>query len=70
MNAFPPKRIVQEANSRRYGLVAVSAHRRPFSSDVVLGSTVERLLRHSLIPILAVPTGRRIDATTAVAIGA
>ena len=30
--------IIREANSGRYGLVVVSAHRRPFSSDVVLGS--------------------------------
>lgn len=49
--------IIREANSGRFGLVVVSAHRRPFSSDVVLGSTVERLLRHSLIPVLAFPSG-------------
>lgn len=50
--------IVREANSGRYGLVVVSAHRRPFSSDVMLGSTVERLLRRSRIPVLAFPAGR------------
>lgn len=49
--------IIREANSGRFGLVVVSAHRRPFSSDIVLGSTVERLLRHSLIPVLAFPSG-------------
>ena len=49
--------IVREANSGRFGLVVVSAHRRPFSSDVVLGSTVERLLRHALVPVLAYPSG-------------
>ena len=38
--------IVREANSGRFGLVVLSAHRRPFSTDVVIGSTVERLLRH------------------------
>ena len=50
--------IVREANSGRYGLVVLSAHRRPFSSDVVLGSTVERALRHARIPVLSVPSGR------------
>lgn len=50
--------IVQETNSGRYGLVVLSAHRSPFTSDVVLGSTVERTLRHSLIPVLSFPSGR------------
>jgi nucleotide-binding universal stress UspA family protein len=54
--------IVREANCGRYGLVVLSAHRRPFSSDVVIGSTVERLLRHSLIPVLACPSGRPCPA--------
>ncbi|MBI5245658.1 MAG: universal stress protein [Elusimicrobia bacterium] len=52
-------RIVEEANSGRYGLVALSAHRRPFAGDFALGSTIERALRHSFAPILAVPSGRR-----------
>lgn len=50
--------IVAEANSGRCELAALSAHRRPFAADFVLGSTVERLLRHSDIPVLAVPSGR------------
>lgn len=50
--------IVREANSGRYGLVVLSAHRRPFSTDAVLGSAVERTMRHSRIPVLAVPSGR------------
>ena len=50
--------IIREANSGRYGMVVLSAHRRPFSTDVVIGSTVERVLRHSLAPVLAYPTGR------------
>lgn len=52
------RHIVREANSGRYGLVVLSAHRRPFSTDVVLGSTVERVLRHSRVPVLSVPSGR------------
>lgn len=51
-------RIVAEANSGLCELVVLSAHRRPFSADFVLGSTVERLLRHSAVPVLAVPSGR------------
>ncbi len=50
-------RIVDEANSGRYELVVLSAHRRAFASDFILGSTVERLLRHSNVPVLAVPSG-------------
>ncbi|OGR94970.1 MAG: hypothetical protein A2V88_04245 [Elusimicrobia bacterium RBG_16_66_12] len=51
-------RIIAEANSGRYELVILSAHRRPFAADFVFGSTVERLLRHSQVPVLAVPSGR------------
>jgi nucleotide-binding universal stress UspA family protein len=50
--------IVAEANSGRYGLAVLSAHRRPFAADFVLGSTLERLMRHSKIPVFAVPSGR------------
>lgn len=46
-----------EAGSGRFDLTVLSAHRRPFSSDVVIGSTLERLLRHSDVPILAIPSG-------------
>lgn len=49
--------IVAEANSGRYELAVLSAHRRPFGADLVLGSTVERLIRHAEIPVLAVPSG-------------
>ncbi|MCM2304715.1 MAG: universal stress protein [Elusimicrobia bacterium] len=51
-------RIVAEANSGRFELLVLSAHRRRFASDFVLGSTAERALRHTEIPILAVPSGR------------
>lgn len=51
-------RIVAEANSGRYELVVLSAHRRSFGADFVFGSTIERLLRHCEVPVLAVPSGR------------
>lgn len=50
--------IVAAANSGRYELLVLSAHRRPFAADYVVGSTVERVMRHSAIPVLAVPSGR------------
>lgn len=51
-------RIVAEANSGRYEVVVLSSHRRAFAADYVFGGTVERLLRHSRVPVLAVPSGR------------
>ncbi|MEK7390014.1 MAG: universal stress protein [Elusimicrobiota bacterium] len=66
------KRIVAQANSGRYELVVLSAHRRSLSFDIVLGSTIERLLRHSRVPVLGVPTGRsrpRLVDTLALAVG-
>lgn len=50
--------IIREADSGRYGLIVLSAHRKPFSSDIVLGATVERVLRHARVPVLAVPSGK------------
>lgn len=38
-------------------MVALSAHRRFFLEDVVLGTTAERVLRHSPKPLLTVPAG-------------
>lgn len=49
--------IIAQANSGRYQLVVLSAHRRAFASDVVLGSTTERVLRHAATAVLAVPSG-------------
>jgi nucleotide-binding universal stress UspA family protein len=51
--------ILREA-AEGYDLIALSAHRRTFSTDWVLGSTAERVLRHTSLPLLAVPSeGRR-----------
>lgn len=57
--------IVREAASGRYGLIVVSAHRRPYSTDAVLGSTVARLLRSAAVPVLAFPCGRPSRAPVA-----
>ena len=52
----PRHAIIAQAKRGGYDLIVLSAHRRPFSSDFVVGSTVERVLRHSPIPVLSVPS--------------
>ena len=50
--------ILREA--RNFDLVVLTAHRKSLLGDVVLGTTAERVLRHSRVPVLAVPSGREI----------
>ncbi len=38
-------------------LVVMAAHHRGFLNDTILGTTVERVIRHSTKPILAIPPG-------------
>jgi universal stress protein A len=45
------------AESSRHGLVVLTAHRKSLLGDLVLGTTVERVLRHSMVPVLAAPSG-------------
>jgi nucleotide-binding universal stress UspA family protein len=42
--------------AENFDLLVLAAHRRPFSSDFIVGSTVERALRHCRVPVLAVPS--------------
>ncbi|MBI4376186.1 MAG: universal stress protein [Elusimicrobia bacterium] len=51
----PAREIVSAAEGM--DLIVLSAHRKGFLKDTVLGTTVERVLRHSHKPVLAVPTG-------------
>ena len=37
-------------------LVVLVAHRKSLLGDIVLGTTVERVLRHSRLPVLAIPS--------------
>lgn len=37
-------------------LVVLASHRKSLLGDLVLGTTVERVLRHSRIPVLAIPS--------------
>ncbi len=50
-----PHEILTEAE-RSHDLIVLAAHRRSFWSDFVLGSTAERVLRHSTVPVLSVPS--------------
>lgn len=44
--------------SRRHGLVVLTAHRKSLLRDLVLGTTAERVLRFSRHPVLSAPSGR------------
>lgn len=50
----PVKEILRAEHAR--DLVVLVAHRKSFLGDMVLGTTVERVLRHSRIPVLAIPS--------------
>lgn len=56
----PREEMLLEAEEGRYGLIVLSAHLRPLSPDVFLGTTAERLLRRSRVPVLAVPAGSHL----------
>ncbi|HVC09984.1 MAG TPA: universal stress protein [Elusimicrobiota bacterium] len=45
------------AAARKADLVVLAAHRKGFLSEVVLGTTVGRVMRHCASLVLAVPTG-------------
>lgn len=52
----PVREILREA--RKHGLLVVTAHRKSLLADLVLGTTAERILRHSPVPVLSAPSGR------------
>ncbi len=45
------------AAAKRADLVVMVAHRKGFLSEMVFGSTVERVLRHCAAPVLVIPSG-------------
>lgn len=51
----PPVKEILRAERGRDLLVLV-AHRKSLLGDIVLGATVERVLRHSRIPVLTIPS--------------
>lgn len=50
----PVREILRAARSR--DLIILVAHRKSLLGDMVLGTTVERVLRHSRLPVLAIPS--------------
>lgn len=52
----PKQEILEAAVRGRFDLIVLSAHRKPFWSGFVLGSTAERVLRHSPTPVLSIPS--------------
>lgn len=50
----PVAEILQE--SRRHGLIVLTAHRKPLLKDLVLGTTAERVLRHASAAVLTAPS--------------
>ncbi len=57
----PAERIL-EASSQS-DLLVLSAHRKGSLSQALLGTTAERVLRHSVVPVLAVPAAARRSAS-------
>jgi len=55
---FEPVREILRA-SRGKDLVVLTAHRKSLLGDWVLGTTAQRVLRHSRIPVLTIPSTRR-----------
>lgn len=51
----PVPGILEE--SRKHGLVVLTAHRKSLLTDLVLGTTAERVLRHARTPVLTAPSG-------------
>jgi len=52
----PREQILETAARGGFDLIVLSAHRKPLLGDWVLGSTAERVLRHSPVPVLSVPS--------------
>lgn len=49
-------KILKAVDTGTFDLVVLSAHRKLYWKDFVLGSTSERVLRHSRVPVLSIPS--------------
>lgn len=58
---IPADEILREAKEIGADLLVMATHGRSGLARVVIGSVVERVLRHSPIPVLAVPVGKNWD---------
>lgn len=54
----PCEEILRSAEGGRYDLIVLAAHARDFWHDTLLGTTAERILRHSGVPVLSIPSRR------------
>lgn len=52
----PAESILRAAQDGGFGLIVLAAHRKPFWTDMVLGMTAERVLRHAQTPVLSLPS--------------
>lgn len=52
----PEREILEEAVEGKFDLIVMAARRKPFWKEFVLGMTAERVLRHSPIPVLSIPS--------------
>ncbi len=50
-------------STKGHDLVVLAAHRKSLMGDWVLGTTVERVLRYSPIPVLSIPSDARRRST-------
>ena len=57
----PAEAILKVAERDRFDLIVLAAHRKPFWKGFHLGMTAERVLLHSDVPVLSIPTDTRIE---------
>lgn len=55
-NGQPDENILKAAEAGRFDLIVLAAHRKPFWKDMILGTTAERVLRRSAVPVVSVPS--------------
>jgi len=60
----PAQKLVEEARTGEYDLIVVGTHGRAGVLHLLLGSTAERLVRLSPVPVLVVPPKGRGSAGT------
>ncbi len=57
----PAATILKVAERDRFDLIVLAAHRKTFWKGFHLGMTAERVLLHSDVPVLSIPTDTRIE---------